>query len=468
MTSRKAWTAGLVALALWPTALRAQIPGVPPLPAAGGAGAATSALGAGGGLGGLGGATTAAQPTTLWSFLGLSGSNLQACKAKLCASPLGQMANSMVTGPLGAVTGGFLPPLCPPPTAAQAAALGNQPGAGAQAAAAKIQADEAGAKARVAAVEYLGTVDCSRWPEATSALVKALLEDHNECVRFAAAKALNSGCCCNKDTIEALRICVSGETKKGNAPETSPRVKAAAFAALQNCLMRVPEDLPEDIKPPDIKSPDIKSPDVKSPDVKSPDLKPLDLKPVDPVKSQTPVVPPPPTPNQLNMNAADGTHIATAYTEAEYARVSPAERKPQKSFSQTVDEARRTLFQVSRNPRQPAFLPTGKRSVLDVLAKSRQDARAATLQHARDQGQVPPLPRTVDPGFAPAAYTPAPAPLQVNPLPAATNTEPVPLSALGIPDQQTGNDPATTATGNNARRGLIGMLFQGRNRQADQ
>ena len=204
------------------------------------------------------------------------------------------MANSMVTGPLGAVTGGFLPALCPPPTAAQAAALANQPGAGAQAAAAKIQADEAGAKARVAAVEYLGTVDCSRWPEASDALVKALLEDHNECVRFAAAKALNSGCCCNKDTIEALRICVSGETKKGNAPETSPRVKAAAFAALQNCLMRVPEDLPVE---------KIESPD-------------FNVKPPDPAGTQTPGVPAPPRPERSSMKAADGTHIATAYHDA--------------------------------------------------------------------------------------------------------------------------------------------------------
>ena len=87
MTSRKAWTAGLVALALWSPALRAQVPGVPPIGAGrrgllGGWGHEFG-LGAAGGLGGgLSGATTAAQPTTLWSFLGLSGSNLQACKAK--------------------------------------------------------------------------------------------------------------------------------------------------------------------------------------------------------------------------------------------------------------------------------------------------------------------------------------------------------------------------------------------------
>jgi hypothetical protein len=441
MTSRKAWTVGLVVLAVWSPAVRAQ--GVPPIPPvgglAGGAGGAGSALGAGGGLaGGLGGATTAAQPTTLWSFLGLSSSNLQACKAKFCASPFGTMANSMVTGPLGAVTGGFLPTLCPPPTAAQAAALANQPGAGAQSAAAKIQADEAGAKARVAAVEYLGTVDCSRWPEASDALVKALLEDHNECVRFAAAKALNSGCCCNKDTIEALRICVSGESKKGNAPETSPRVKAAAFSALQNCLMKVPADLPPEPSP-------------------------------SPERSQTPGVPAPPKPegSRSSMKAADGTHIATAYTNGPSEHFRSTDRKPQKTFGQTVDEARRTLFQVSRSPRQPNFLPTGKRSLLDVMAKSRQDAKAATLQQAREQGQVPPPPNTLDPGLAPAAYSPVASPYYNNAVP-ATTTNPMPVSAVDVLNQQTGNGPSTIAPNNNARRGLIGMLFQSRDQQANQ
>jgi hypothetical protein len=440
MTSRKAWTAGLVAVAVWSPALRAQVPGVPPIGAAGGAaGAASSALGAGGGLGG---AATAAQPTTLWSFLGLSSSNLQACQAKICASQLGQMANSMVTGPLGAVTGGFLPALCPPPTAAQAAALANQPGAGAQAAAAKIQASEAGAKARVAAVEYLGTVDCSRWPEATDALVKALLDDPNECVRFAAAKALNSGCCCNKETIEALRICVSGETdkKKANAPETSPRVKAAAFAALQNCLMRVPEDLPPE----------------------SEKVGPT------PETSQPPITPPAPKPegSRSSMHAADGTHIATAYTDAQHGPMPSADRKPQKTFGQTVEEARRTLFQLSRGQHQAAFLPTGKRSLLDVMAKSRRDVNAATLQHAREQGQVPPQPSTIDPGITPASYAPAASPLRANPLP-ATNTEPTPRYSIDWPAQATENNPTTIAP-SNARRGLIGMLFQSRDRPADQ
>ena len=133
--------------------------------------------------------------------------------------------------------------LCPPaPTPAQIAALANKPNGGAEAAAAKIQASEADAKARVAAVEYLGTVDCNRFPEAKKALLAALREDPNECVRFAAARSLNSGCCCDQEVIEKLKISVAGE-KKGGPAETSCRVKAAAFSALQNCLMRVPEEV---------------------------------------------------------------------------------------------------------------------------------------------------------------------------------------------------------------------------------
>ena len=69
----------------------------------------------------------------------------------MCNAPCGQMLNSMGTGPVAGLTGGFLPSLCPPaPNASQIAALQQQPG-GAAAAAAQIKASEADAKARVAA-----------------------------------------------------------------------------------------------------------------------------------------------------------------------------------------------------------------------------------------------------------------------------------------------------------------------------
>src|SRR5271157_3149862 len=239
---RKRWVAGFLGLVAFCPPAWAQIPSVPGAGAGAGAGGgAASALGAGAG-------TPAAAPTTLWSRLGLSSSNLQACRDKLCSCQIGQMFNSLLSGPVGAISGGFICPLCPPaPSAAQIAALANKPNGGAEAAAAKIQASEADAKARVAAVEYLGTVDCNRFPEAKKSLLAALREDPNECVRFAAARSLNSGCCCDQEVIEKLRISVAGE-KKGGPAETSCRVQAAAFSALQNCLMRVPEE--EEAPPP--------------------------------------------------------------------------------------------------------------------------------------------------------------------------------------------------------------------------
>ncbi len=344
----------------------------------------------------------------------------------------------MVTGPLGAVTGGFLPTLCPPPTAAQAAALANQPGAGAQAAAAKIQADEAGAKARVAAVEYLGTVDCSRWPEASDALVKALLEDHNECVRFAAAKALNSGCCCNKDTIEALRICVSGETKKGNAPETSPRVKAAAFAALQNCLMKVPEDLPPE-------------------------------KPPTPERSQTPGVPPPPRPEgRSSMNAADGTHIATAYTSESSERL----RRHRSATTKIVqpDCRRGTPHFVSSLPQsapaQPSCRPASEACSTCWPRPGRTPRpRPCSTPASRARFRLRPTRSTRASRRPPTALPRRTVQATRSP---PTTRNPMAVSAVDVPNQQTGNDPSTIAPNNNARRGLIGMLFQSRDRQADQ
>jgi hypothetical protein len=100
-------------------------------------------------------------------------------------------------------------------------------------------------------VRYLGTVDCSRWPEAEAALAISLRFDRNECVRFEAALALRSGCCCTNKIMDALTNCVLGENKKDNFPiEKSERVRAAAADALARCpLIERPVD-------PDVKEKD--------------------------------------------------------------------------------------------------------------------------------------------------------------------------------------------------------------------
>jgi hypothetical protein len=330
------------------------------------------------------------------------------------------MVNSMATGPIAAISGGFIPALCPPaPSPSQIAALQNQPLGGAQAAAGKIQASEAGAKARVAAVEYLGTVDCTRWKEATKALVDSLRADPNECVRYAAAQALNSGCCCNKDTIAALKVCVAGEDTDGNPPETSPRVKAAAFNALQNCLMKVPEVLPAE-KPP---------------------------APEGEIGPQ-PIPVQPPARERSTSNSRSGSRIPVSHI-VQNTRPARFEQEPQrKTYTQTVNEARQALYDVARSP-QRSVLPPGKRSVFDLLNKARQDVD----NKARASAPPPPGPGPGDPGVAPASYTPGSALGQVR---ATGYPAPRPV---GMPAPERVTAPETSDESTPPSRGYLGWLF---------
>ncbi|HZZ82799.1 MAG TPA: HEAT repeat domain-containing protein, partial [Gemmataceae bacterium] len=121
-----------------------------------------------------------------------------------------------------------------------------------QGAAARIKKDEADAQARRQAVRYLGTVDCSRWPEAEAALINALRGDRNECVRLEAALALRNGCCCTVKIRRALEMTIIGKADKF-PPERSERVKAAAADALAHCppeeeIFEGPAPIPETIK----------------------------------------------------------------------------------------------------------------------------------------------------------------------------------------------------------------------------
>ncbi len=175
-------------------------------------------------------AAPAAPPKTLWSFLGISKEQKAKCKEKFCKTQIGILLNNMTAGP-SMMSGGLLPRCCPGlPTPADLAK------GGAEGAAAAIKADEAAAKERRAAVRFLSTVDCHYWPEAGDAMIAALRTDRNECVRWEAAMAMGSGCCCTKKTITALLITANGSDEDSNPYETSERVKAAAFESLQRCL----------------------------------------------------------------------------------------------------------------------------------------------------------------------------------------------------------------------------------------
>lgn len=183
-------------------------------------------------------AAAPAQPKTIWSFLGISCDKLRECHRKCCRTQIGQLWSSMLA-PARAFSGGLIPEWCPSvPTAEDLARMKPGEVSPAEAAAAKIKADEAGAKARRAAVKFLGTVDCHYYPEAELALIAALRADRNECVRLEAAYVLGRGCCCTKRTIEALNIVITGSDKDGNPSETSERVKICAMESIQNCMGR--------------------------------------------------------------------------------------------------------------------------------------------------------------------------------------------------------------------------------------
>jgi hypothetical protein len=275
-------------------------------------------------------APTTSSPTTLWSFLGISQQNCQKCKTCLCQSTAGQLLNSM-TAPFTLATGGLVPPLCPPtiPNLANLENVSPEEGA-----AAAIKADEAGAKARRAAVRYLGTVDCHYYPEAEKALISALRSDRNECVRWEAAMSLSRGCCCNKNTIAALTLVVTGEEKDKNPAETSGRVKAAAAYALQICLCRYQGHITAPQAPP-----------------------------------EPPPEPEPPPAKERDTGAASGHGgiVLSAY----YTR-----QVPRESMAQLVQEAGRALAATVGSPQEPRFIPAGQRSVLGILQNTTASTRA--------------------------------------------------------------------------------------------
>lgn len=433
MTSRKAWIAGILGVAMATPVARAQVPAAAP-----GAGPLSSATAVAGGPGGGATAAAVAGPTTLWSFLGLSPASLAACKAKLCSCQIGQMLNSMLAGPGSAVTGGILHPLCPTvPTQAQADALAAVPGGGgAMAVAAKIKIDEAEAKARVAAVEYLATVDCSRWSDARTALIGALRADKNECVRFAAARALNTGCCCSRETIEELRICIAGENTDGNPAETSPRVKAAAFTALQNCLMRVPEVIPAEAPPPVRIEPET-----------APGATPATPAPLQP---EAPAAAPAPT--SMNRSSADRSHVAASYIAPVDRATFLKARLQRKTFAQTVEDAQRSLMEASQNRPNLAILPTGKQSVFHAFRKARHD-----LNHVQHVPAYPPPNGgdvAPDPGVRPTTYVP----------PSSSSAPASASSSTPSADGSADVDPAGSETDSKAKHGLVGLLFKSRNR----
>lgn len=399
--------------------------GVPPL--APGLGAPAALPGAA--------APVAAAPRTLWSFFGLSHESLAACRAKFCATPLGSMANNMVL-PYASMTGGLVPQLCPPvPTDAQAAALAASQGPNsAEAVAAKIKQDEAEAKARRAAVRYLSTVDCHYWPEAEAALIVSLRDDRNECVRYEAALALLNGCCCTEKTIEALNIVVSGSEKDGKPSETSERVRATAFAALQSCLCK---------------------------------YQPKPAKPLEPA------VP-------IPLERTDGAVPAGLAARAPRPALEPQFRRvayyyqtlPLRPAREVVAEAQATVARLTGNPSTSRVLVTGQRTVYHALARAAgpQEPAPAAAEPALPAAQSAPSPVSAQsqsqtqaspagppaPAAAPFAAGPPPVvPSRTAPAPPAAGAPPAPPRDAVV---RTAFTPPSQPTIPRGQRSLLGVF----------
>jgi hypothetical protein len=249
-----------VALIVWASLAglaSAQIPGIPAAPAAP---AAPPVPGAPGVPGGAGSAASSAmpssatsalgnqQPQNIWSKICLTDDQRAKCRKRICECSLFQMFGAMLK-PAMMMSGGLIKPICPGPNDATPEDLAKSADSP-DGAAARIKKDEAEAAKRRANVRYLGTVDCSRWPEAEKALISALRTDKNECVRWEAAIVLGHGCCCTRKTIEALRLTAIASDKDGNPKESSERVRCAAQVSLASCESRTsfppvpPEKLP--------------------------------------------------------------------------------------------------------------------------------------------------------------------------------------------------------------------------------
>ena len=101
-----------------------------------------------------------------------------------------------------------------------------------------------------------------------------------------------------------------------------------------------------------------------------------------------------------------------------------------KTYAQTVNEARETLFKVARNPNPPNTLPAGRRSMFDALIKAREDINSKAR---KDQAANPAPPSSEsDPGVVRSSFTPVAEPSQGEPS-ATPTAGPGPMSSTTNP-----------------------------------
>jgi hypothetical protein len=115
--------------------------------------------------------------------------------------------------------------------------------------AAKIKKEEDLKKQKIKAIKYLGTVGCGCYPGVREALLAAL-DDCTEEVRLEAAiafcEAAGNRCnrcedgCCNAEVMQKLHEMAYGQNEKGCNIESSAEVRAAAANALNSCRLKHP------------------------------------------------------------------------------------------------------------------------------------------------------------------------------------------------------------------------------------
>ncbi|MFO0921555.1 MAG: hypothetical protein U0905_03600 [Pirellulales bacterium] len=144
----------------------------------------------------------------------------------------------------------YIPALEPAPAAAAPMALGDpaclQSPAPAVAAAASIQQAEAAAPAKVKALAYLATIDCSRNPQVEEAILAAL-DDPSDSVRIAAIQAVvdgashcgpcASGCggCCTPAIRSKLMRMATETLPNGCFFEPNAKARRLARIAMEQC-----------------------------------------------------------------------------------------------------------------------------------------------------------------------------------------------------------------------------------------
>lgn len=186
-------------------------------------------------------AAPAGPPPNIFDFLGCNQLKSELCGAVGCA------LNMLGTAFPGLMAGLPMTSLTNP-----AALASSNP---AIAAAAGAKAEENAAPAKVAALQYLGTLGCGGChPEVEKALL-AGLDDCIEIVRFAAAEALaetsrnrcrycTSNRCCSMKIRKRLKEIASDRDDNGCFKEPSPRVRRMARVALCNCSCDPIDGLP--------------------------------------------------------------------------------------------------------------------------------------------------------------------------------------------------------------------------------